>query len=128
MNFKPTEHQIQSAYFDLVRLQFPGNKLIYAVPNGVNMQKPSTRMKYWREGRVPGVPDVNIDYARGGYHGMRIEFKRDEKQHASKDQVEAHEQLKREGYFVKLSWDAQIAFAETKQYLRGEFLRDSGAR
>lgn len=122
---KPTEHHIQAGYFELVRLNLPRCKLIYAVPNGVNMKSPATRMKYWREGRVPGIPDVNIDIARGGYHGMRIEFKRDAKQKASDEQLEAHKQLMLEGYYVELMHDSLMAWEHTKAYLNGEFVRVS---
>lgn len=115
-----SEHQIQSAYFELVRMFYPGSKLIYAVPNGVNMAKPSTRVKYWREGRIPGVPDVNIDAARGGYHGLRIEFKRDVKQKPSTDQLNAHDQLRKEGYLVVIAFDHSTAWGLTKRYMQGE--------
>lgn len=120
---KVTEHQVQSAYFDLVRMFYPNNKLIYAVPNGVNMKSPATRMKYWREGRIPGVPDVNIDYARGGFNFMRIEFKRDAKQKPSADQLEAHWQISMAGGLVEVHFDVAEAWARTKLYMRGEIVR-----
>lgn len=119
----PTEHDIQAAYFQLVRLNMPGTKLIYAVPNGINIKSFATRVKYMQEGRVPGVPDVNIDYARGGYHGMRIEFKRDAKKKPSEDQVEAMAQLTRENYLAELHHDVEQAWQRTRMYLRGEIVK-----
>lgn len=120
---KPTEHQVQSNYFDLVRMFYPNCKYIYAVPNGVNMKSPATRMKYWREGRVPGVPDVNVDMPCGGYSGLRIEFKRDEKQKPSADQIEAHDQLRNNGYYVTVMHDHSEAWELTRKYMRGEINR-----
>lgn len=115
---KPTEHQVQAAYFDLVRMKFGRTfKLIYAVPNGINIRSYATRAKYWREGRVSGVPDVNIDIPRGGYHGMRIEFKRDEKTKLDPEQEIAFEQLEKLGYFCRRHWDAETAWKETLRYL-----------
>ena len=110
-----TEHHIQSAYFDLVRLHMPGTKLIYAVPNGAN-KSPAARMKFKREGLTPGVPDVNIDIPRGGYHGMRIEFKSKDGQ-LSKDQRKAIDQLNDQGYWVVTMRDAIEAWEATRWYL-----------
>lgn len=122
---KQTEHQVQSNYFIAVRIMYPFCKLIYAVPNGVNMKSVATRMKYWREGRTPGVPDVNIDFARGGFHGMRIEFKRDAKQKPSADQLASHTQLRENGYYVALMHDAAEAWDMTQRYMRGEIKHSS---
>lgn len=111
----PTEHQIQSAYFDWVRMTYPDTKLIYAVPNGAN-KSPAQRMKFKREGLTPGIPDVNIDHPRGRYHGMRIEFKRPGER-ASPDQLEALQQLKEAGYHAFLCSSAEVAINETEKYL-----------
>lgn len=121
---KPTEHDHQSAYFDLVRLHMPNCKLIYAVPNAQLAGKYLIVRHLQAEGLTSGVPDVNIDYARGGYNGMRIEFKRDEKQEPSDEQIEAHKQLRREGYLVEVHHDPEQAWARTRQYLRGEIVRE----
>lgn len=112
----PTEHQIQRAYFDLVRLHMPNTKLIYAVPNGAHKSM-AQRVKFQREGLTPGVPDVSIDFARGGYHGMRIEFKRNSYLHPSVEQQKALDQLNEAGYFARVHCDAERAWQETQVYL-----------
>ncbi len=108
----PNEHQIQAAYFDWVRLTYPGCKLIYAVPNGAN-KSPAARMKFMREGQIPGMPDVNIDIQRQGRPGMRIEVK-SAKGLLSKDQIEAIKQLDKAGYetWVCHSTDEMIRMTE----------------
>jgi hypothetical protein len=116
---RPTEHQIQAAYFQLVRLKLKEYPLIYAVPNGSN-KSPMQRVKFQREGLTPGILDVNIDYPRKGYHGMRIEFKRDSKISLSDEQRVIAEQLFRAGYHVAKHWDPEEAFNATQEYLLGE--------
>jgi hypothetical protein len=103
-----------------VRLHYPGTKLIYAVPNGVN-KSPAARAKFKREGLTPGMPDVNIDIPSAPWHGMRIEFKRPgEEKRTSAEQKEAHRQLTDAGYFVVVRSDAREAFNDTWRYLNME--------
>lgn len=48
--------------------------LLYAVPNGGRRDK-TTGAKLKAEGVVAGVSDLNLDIARHGFHGLRIELK-----------------------------------------------------
>lgn len=120
-----SEHQIQSAYFDLVRMFYPNCKLIYAVPNaggfsGGFKANVMRVLRLQKEGVTKGVPDVAIDYPRGGFHGARLEFKRSEKEIPTDDQLEAHKQLRENGYFVQVVWDHSQAWELTRKYMRGE--------
>jgi len=113
--FTPTEHEIQCAYFDWVRLQYPYCKLIYAVPNGSSKSMPAA-LKFKREGLTPGMPDVNIDIPRGDYHGMRIEFKSANGFVADTQKI-AHQQLNDAGYWVVVCRTTEAAIEATKAYL-----------
>lgn len=117
---EPSEHQIQSAYFDWVRLAYPGCKLIYAVPNG-GKRHIVTAMKMQREGVTPGMPDVNIDVPKisdtvSDYYGMRIEVKT-KKGALNAAQKEAHIQLESVGIWVVVCRSTESMIEETKRYL-----------
>lgn len=77
---KPRGHQEDDEAMALMRwigynmTKYPMLKAFYHVPNGGRMNVlTGVRMK--RKGVKPGVPDYNLDYACGGYHGLRIELK-----------------------------------------------------
>ena len=63
------------------RFQFPKLKmLLVSSVNGAMLQgTPEQRAKSWKrlesEGAVPGVSDLFLFVARGGYHGLCIEMK-----------------------------------------------------
>lgn len=111
----PSEHQIQCAYFDWVRIAYPHCKLIYAVPNGSSKSMPAA-LKFKREGLTPGMPDINIDIARGEYHGMRIEFK---SRHGfvNDQQKFVHAQLADAGFWVVIARSTEEGIQATRAYL-----------
>lgn len=112
-----SEHQIQAAYFQAVRLAWPQLKLIYAVPNGGLRNKVvAARLK--REGVTAGIPDTNIDIPAHGYNGARIEFKVKGNK-PTDNQLEAHRQLREANYLVEVHTDPEKAFEWTKWYLGG---------
>ena len=118
---QPSEHQIQSEYFECVRLTYHGCKLIYAVPNG-GKRHIVTAMKLRAEGVTPGVPDVNIDIPRAYghiiFHGMRIETK-SAKGTTSEEQDLAILQLISCQYRVVVCNSTEMMIAATKDYLKG---------
>lgn len=116
-NTQASEHAIQSAYFEWVRLVYPGCKLIYAVPNAAK-RGPALASWMKAEGLTAGMPDINIDIGRTGYHGMRIETK-SFKGILTDEQKEAHEQLEKADYYVVVCRDTESMIEETKFYLRG---------
>lgn len=54
---------------------YPEVPWLYAVPNGGFRHK-AVAGKMKAQGARAGVLDFNLDIARGGYHGLRIELKR----------------------------------------------------
>lgn len=74
----PSEHEEQVRLFELVRLhegKWPELAYLYAIPNGGHRRR-AVAGKLKAEGVRAGYPDVGLDVARGGFHGLRIELKR----------------------------------------------------
>jgi hypothetical protein len=79
------EEREQIALFDWARLQFmpaapdiqPGAKIadyLYAIPNG-GRRNPREAARLKQAGLKPGVSDICLPVARGGYNGLWIELK-----------------------------------------------------
>jgi hypothetical protein len=72
-----SEHDEQVALFRWARMRedlYPELEMLYAVPNGGHRHK-AVAAKLKAEGVKAGVLDVNLDIARGPYHGLRGEMK-----------------------------------------------------
>jgi hypothetical protein len=111
----PSEHVIQAAYFQWVRLRYPDLKLIYATPNAAK-RSPQLARYMLAEGLTAGIPDVNIDIPRGDYAGARIEFKKRDGR-VTPEQKEAQRQLAGAGYWVIECRSTEAAIDATKSYL-----------
>ena len=69
------EHRIQCACVNWFRLQYPTHaSALFAVPNGGRRDRVSGA-KLKAEGVLPGVSDLILLIARGGYHALLIEMK-----------------------------------------------------
>ena len=53
----------------------PDLRKMYAIPNG-GLRNKATGAKLKSQGVRAGVLDINLDVARNGFHGLRIEMKR----------------------------------------------------
>lgn len=105
-NYAPTEHQEQVALFKWATLQqgtLPVLQYLYAVPNG-GKRNLVIAMKLKAEGVKPGVPDVALDVAARGFHGLRIEMKRTNAKPSDvrPEQRDWHEFLVKQGYHVSV--------------------------
>lgn len=110
------EHDEQKAYFDWAAMaKIPGLDMAYAVPNG-GQRHPAVAMKLRSEGVKPGIPDVQIPVARGGFIGFAIEFKFADG-NPSKEQRQRINSLQKEGWCVVICWSAEAAIRSTKGYL-----------
>lgn len=114
---EPSEHQIQSAYFDWARMH-PVARRAYAIPNGGHRHI-AVAGKLKAEGVRKGVLDVFIPVAAGGAHGLYIEFKAG-RNNLTPEQAEEAAALVRDGYAVAVCWDTVKAVDLTRSYLAGE--------
>lgn len=91
------EHRLQCACVRWFRLAYPHlHHNLFAVPNG-GYRTPATAAKIKAEGALPGVSDLILLTARGGYHGLLIEMKTD-KGRQSEAQREWQRLIEADGY------------------------------
>jgi hypothetical protein len=115
-----TEAQEQSQIFQWASFamnEFPELYFLHHVPNG-GSRHPIEAVNLRRQGVKRGVPDIFLDCARGGYHGLRIELKT---QHGklSPEQCTWLQHLRAEGYRAECAFGAEQAIYIIKQYLIG---------
>lgn len=110
----------QTILFTWIDLQYPlESKLIYHVPNGGHRHK-ATAGKLKGQGVRAGMPDINVDIARGGYFGLRIEFKATPPNDAdvSPKQRDALKLLNDRGYLAIVCRGVHDAQEQIRAYLR----------
>lgn len=124
----PTEAQEQMTLFSWAAMQsgkYPELNLLYHVPNGGSRHKAEAgRLR--AEGVKAGVPDLCLPVARGQYHGLYIELKRQrggrtsdhqsEVAHMTKKQTELSEEL-REAVFEAARAGAAEAYTQNTGYV-----------
>lgn len=122
-SLEPTEHQIQAAFIEWVKLHEkiePGLKLSFAVPNG-GKRNVITATLIKNEGVKRGVPDwlcpVNVLCTADGsrYYGLAIEFKA-RLGKISPEQNEYCNLLIEEGWYVRICRSTQEAIDVVKFY------------
>jgi hypothetical protein len=126
--FTPSEHEIQSAFFDWAQRQIRLDdryQWIFAVPNG-GERHPAVAAKLRREGVKPGCPDVLIDYPVAGPGGVwcpgaRIEFKKP-KGRTTEHQDHWLVHYSKTGYAVAVAFDWQLAAKFTSDYFAGRII------
>ena len=132
------EHYIQADFFTLAWLNRRAHPQIYAalysVPNGAYLPRKSDhrtgkmicREMIWlkKEGLRPGVPDVNLDLACGGYNGLRIEFK-SAGGSLSQAQKEWRDRLIANGYCWQIFRNAEMAWMFVLEYAAGRIRRET---
>lgn len=94
-------------------------RMLYHVPNeGKRSRANGARLK--AEGLRAGVPDINLDVARGEYHGLRIEMKRRRGGRVSPEQAAWLEALREQGYAAIVAYGWEEAADAIEKYLRGD--------
>lgn len=91
-------------------------KHTHSTPNG-GLRTIRTAIKLVAEGQKKGYPDLSIDLAMGGYHGMRIEMKH-EGNSLTTEQVEWMERLTEAGYFCYQAKSAEEAIRAIEHYVK----------
>lgn len=105
--------------------RYPELRFLFAIPNG-GLRHAVVAAKLRREGVRPGVPDVCLPVARGGYHGLWIEMKAGTNKPTDK-QEDWIRDLAAQGHVVAVCWSAEVAIKIITLYLEGKCSRDSMA-
>lgn len=115
-----TEAGAQEAIFswcDINRRRYPELRLLYHIPNGGRRDK-STAITLKRQGVKAGVPDLHLPVARGGYHGLYIELKKEDKSNRpTEKQKEWLIELQQQGYYAVVAYGWEQAVQELVTYL-----------
>lgn len=117
--YQPTEEQEQAAVIEWKKImmgRFPELRWLHHVPNG-GERHPAVAAKMKAQGVEPGVPDLDLPVARCGYHGLRIEMKRQKGGRLSDDQKEWLDGLNANGYLALVAHGAEEACEILYQYL-----------
>lgn len=99
----PLESDIQIQVMQWASVQrYKGRPLEYYLHHSPNGGKRNVREAccFRSMGVKRGYPDIIMDIARGGYHGLRIELKRTKNEQLTEHQEERLEVLREEGYFA----------------------------
>lgn len=121
---EPTEDQEQEALFEWVALQDnPVIKLLYSIPNG-GYRPPRTAAMLKRTGVKPGVPDMCLPVARGGWNALYIEMKRQKGGQVSAYQKIWINNLREQGNRVEVCRGCNEAIAVITEYLGGQCVKE----
>ncbi|UPT53343.1 VRR-NUC domain containing protein [Synechococcus phage Ssp-JY38] len=117
-----TEHSIQTAFFAWVAIvKHAEARWLHAIPSGGERNAiVAGRMK--AEGVRKGIWDVSLPVAKGGYHGLYIEFKRPEHRNRKNggltdEQVEFGAHCHAQGYRMRVCYTWREAAATLCEYL-----------
>lgn len=117
----PTESQEQQMLFQWATYQrgkYPELALMYHVPNGGHRNKAEAG-RFKAEGVKAGVPDICLPVARGRYHGLYIELKRQRGGKVSDYQKEWVQALGEQDYLVHICKGWEAAAKVITEYLEG---------
>jgi hypothetical protein len=130
-----TEHAEQVAVFQWASMSkniYPELVLLFSVPNGAKLPytKNDQGKRFSRQAQVlkaegmrPGVPDMVLPVARRGYHGLFIELKHG-KNKPSDEQVAWICELRAQGYYAVVCYEAEAAIQTLRDYLDGKLIQE----
>lgn len=113
------EDDVQESVFDWALAnshRFPELSLMFAIPNG-GLRHIGVARKLKRTGVKSGVPDIFLPVARGSYHGLFIELKRDGEGRVSASQEMWLVNLRNQGYQCVVCYGYDSAIGTIKEYL-----------
>lgn len=117
-----TEAQEQMAvmkWAEMSRGKYPELRLLFHIANGGSRNKiEAAHLK--QQGVKAGVPDLCLPVARGRFHGLYIEMKREKGGRLSPEQKGWLNALEAQGYYCKVCHGASEAIHTIQDYLRGE--------
>ena len=117
----PSEGQEQATLFSWAAMKswkYPELKLLFHVPNGGSRGKVEAA-RFKAEGVKAGVPDLFLPVARGIWHGLFIELKRQKGGRVSEAQQKWLYALTRQGFYATVACGWQEAAALIEEYLKG---------
>lgn len=116
---KCTEGTIQELIFSWAAYNlhtYPELELLYHIPNGGKRDaKTATVLK--RQGVKAGVPDLHLPVAKGIYHGLYIELKKDKSGTVSDYQKSWIARLNAQGYYATVCYGYDEAIETLRAYL-----------
>ena len=122
MNQIPTEAQEQAAlmqWLAYAEMYHPELRLLHHIPNGGG-RNPIEARHLKEQGVKPGIPDLFLPCARGGWHGLYIEMKRRKGGRVSIEQKKTIIALREQGYRVEVCEGWEKAREVIKEYMEGE--------
>lgn len=114
-----TEAQEQAALFEWaerMKGKYPELSLLFAIPNG-GSRHPAEAKNLKAQGVKPGVPDLCLPVARGGYHALYIELKRRKGGRTSPGQEAWISALKEQGNAATICFGWEMAAHTIVAYL-----------
>lgn len=96
----------------------PELSLMFHIPNG-GQRKKSEAARLKAEGVKSGVPDIMLPVARGGYHGLFVEMKRQKGGRLEDAQRDWLDRLSGQGYKAVVCKGWAAAANEITDYLEG---------
>ena len=118
-NYTPTEAEEQATLFSWAAMNSgkrPELRLLFHIPNG-GMRSKSEAARFKAEGVKPGVPDLFLPVARGPWHGLFIELKRQQGGRISDSQKRWLDSLTTAGYYATVAHGWREATAILTEYL-----------
>ena len=119
MNQIPTEAQEQAAlmqWLAYAEMYHPELRLLHHIPNGGG-RNPIEARHLKEQGVKPGIPDLFLPCARGGFHGLYIEMKRRKGGRVSIEQKKTIIALREQGYRVEVCEGWEKAREVIKEYM-----------
>ena len=122
MNTIPTEAQEQTALFQWAAMmegRIPELRLMHHCPNGGSrnaIEAHNLRL----QGVKPGIPDIFLPVARGGFHGLYIEMKRRKGGRVSVEQKKMLLALRDQGYRTEVCEGWEVAKKTILEYLNAK--------
>ena len=116
----PTEAQEQTTLFQWARIMekfWPELRLLHHIPNG-GSRNPIEGRNLKMQGVKAGIPDIFLPCARGQYHGLYIEMKRQKGGRVSLEQKKMLLALQHEGYRVCVCRGWEEAKNAITEYMR----------
>lgn len=116
----PTESDEQAALYRWINFmipKFPELENLYHIPNeGKRSDSEGARLK--REGLIPGMPDLCLPSAHGGYHALYIEMKRTQSARVTKEQSERIMKLTLLGNYAVICYGWEEAQKVIEWYIK----------